>query len=56
MAKSRLTRSEEKELQIARETVSQLRELADNNARRLVAQARETIARLTAKRDNRIWL
>lgn len=59
MAKSRLTRKEADDLYAARKTVCDLREVADKgdtNAKTIVARARETISRLTAKRDNRIWL
>lgn len=59
MAKSRLTRKEADDLYAARKTLCDLREVADNgnaNAKDIVVRARETISRLTAKRDNRIWL
>ena len=59
MAKSRLTNREVNDLYDARTVIFQNREAADSgndNALKVVAQARETIARLTAKRDNRIWL
>ena len=59
MAKSRLTKQEEKDLYNARATLCNLREDADRgnqNAKEIVAKARETVSRLTAKRDNRIWL
>jgi hypothetical protein len=59
MTKSRLTKKEQKELYDFRMVVFLNREAADagdRNARAVVDQARENIARLTAKRDNRIWL
>jgi hypothetical protein len=59
MTKSRLSRKEADDLYAARKTVCDLREVADRgdaNAKALVARARETISRLTAKRDGRIWL
>ena len=59
MAKSRLTRKEADELYNARKVVFMNREAAesgDDNARAVVNVARENITRLTAKRDNRIWL
>lgn len=59
MAKSRLTKKEANALYDARTAVMNNREAAEagnENAKKLLAAARETIARLTAKRDNRIWL
>jgi predicted NBD/HSP70 family sugar kinase len=59
MAKSRITRKEANELYESKKTVAQFRDLADagdEEARKIVAAARENVARLTAKRDNRIWL
>jgi hypothetical protein len=56
---SRLTKQDDSDLHEARWTLCNLREDAergDANAKMLVARARETISRLTAKRDNRIWL
>lgn len=59
MTKSRLTKKEANDLYDARNIIMINREAAeagDKNAKKLVAVARETIGRLTAKRDNRIWL
>ncbi len=56
--KSRLTRKEVNTLYEAKRTVAMLRDQVetDDNARKIVTAARETVARLSAKRDNRIWL
>jgi hypothetical protein len=56
--KSRLTRKEVNALYEAKRTVAMLRDQieTDDNARKIVVAARETVARLSAKRDNRIWL
>lgn len=57
--KSRLTKQDEADLFAARTALCNLREFADKgdaNAKTIVARARETISRLMAKRDNRIWL
>ena len=59
MTKSRLSRKEIADLLTARSIAMSMRAEADagnKNAIKLVAKARETIARLTAKRDNKIWL
>ena len=59
MAKSRITRKEAAQLYDAKRLVFEYRDLADNGndeAKKIVANARETVARLTAKRDNKIWL
>ena len=59
MAKSRISKQEAADLYEARRVVMLNREAADAgnaNARQVVAVARDTVARLTAKRDNRIWL
>ena len=43
----------------AKKLVFEFRELADagnEEAKKIVANAREIVARLTAKRDNKIWL
>jgi hypothetical protein len=58
-AKSRISRKEADDLYEAKRLVASMRELADKgdeNAKKIVANARETVARLTAKRDNKIWL
>lgn len=58
-AKSLLTKQEVNDLYDARTVLMNNREAAEAgnaNARAVVAVARENIARLTAKRDNRIWL
>lgn len=58
-AKSRLSKKESDDLYDAKRLVFQFRELADKgdeNAKKIVANARETVAKLTAKRDNKIWL
>jgi hypothetical protein len=58
-AKTKLTRKDVNDLYGARTILMNNREAADagnQNAKTLVASARETISRLTAKRDNRIWL
>lgn len=57
--KSRLTKQDANDLHAARTVVMLNREAADAgnaNARAVVAAARETITRLVAKRDNKIWL
>lgn len=59
MAKSRITRKEANQIYDAKRLVFEFRDLAergDDNARKIVTEARETVARLTAKRDNKIWL
>lgn len=59
MTKSRLTKQDERDLHAARTALCNLREIADRgdeNAKKIVAAARDTISRLTAKRDNRMWL
>lgn len=59
MAKSLITRKEVAQLYDAKRLVFEYRDLADNgdsNAKQIVSNARETVARLTAKRDNKIWL
>ncbi len=59
MAKSRITRKEANELYDAKKLVAEMRDLADagnEEAKKIVSNARETVARLTAKRDNKIWL
>jgi hypothetical protein len=58
-AKSRLSRKEGNDLYEAKRIVASMRELADKgneNAKKVATEARETVARLTAKRDNKIWL
>jgi hypothetical protein len=57
--KSRLSKKEQDDLYDAQKLVFQFRELAekgDANAKSIVANARENVARLKAKRDNTIWL
>lgn len=59
MAKSLISRKEKNELYDAQKLVFEFRELADKgdeNAKKIVVNARETVARLKAKRDNKIWL
>jgi hypothetical protein len=57
--KSRLNKQDERDLYNARTALCNMREIAESgnqNAKAIVSAARETISRLTAKRDNRIWL
>lgn len=59
MSKSRITRKEADALFASKKIVAEFRALADagdDEAKKIVAAARETVARLTAKRDNKIWL
>lgn len=59
MSKSLITRKEANQLYDAKRLVFEFRDAADkgdDNAKKIVANARETVARLTAKRDNKIWL
>jgi hypothetical protein len=59
MAKSLITRKEANQLYDAKRLVFEYRDLADKGneeAKKIVINARETVARLTAKRDNKIWL